>query len=246
MITEQFHFIHGLKRGEKFGLTDRIAVQSAWTHNPEWRVRFWCPEEPTGQQWELLREKVPLSVENVPDNHEWNGFFIQHHQHRADLLRHTLLYALGGMYLDLDTITLAPIPNHWRQYDTVIGVERSHGEINGLCNAVMLSKQFSQFQWQWLTMWQNFKGDDWNEFSVRAPWLLSKVFPRLVLPVEKELTGLEYDKCLEYFEKDVSLEAVVVAHLWATGTRRYLKKLQTVQDMLVMSSTYTKHAERYL
>lgn len=245
MVPEQFHFIHGLKRGDKFTLSDRIAVESAHRHNPNWRVRFWSPEMPSGEQWAKLVSRVPVQWGYVPDNHEFNGHHVQHHQHRADLLRHTLLYTMGGMYLDLDTITLHPIPGHWRLYDSVIGVETHCGQVNGLCNAVMLSKQYSQFQWQWLTLWQNFTGDDWNEFSVRAPWMLSKVFPRLVLPVERQMLGLEYADCLKYFETTEPVNNVVVAHLWRTGSARHLDAL-TEEKIATTDSTYCNWAKHYL
>lgn len=245
MTPEQFHFIWGLKRGDTFSLTDRIAIESAWKHNPSWRVRLWCPETPTGIQWLKLKSRVPVELGHIPDNHEFNGHHIQHHQHRADLQRHTLLYALGGMYLDLDTITLAPIPNHWRLYDTAIGIETHDGQVNGLCNAVMMSQQYSQFQWEWLTLWQNFCGDDWNEFSVRAPWLLSKVFPRLVLCVDREMLGHTYSEHMRYFEEENPLEKIVVAHLWRTGTKRILDNL-TEKKLEESNSSYAQAAKEYL
>lgn len=245
MTPEQFHFIWGLKRGDTFNLTDRIAVESAHRHNPKWKIRLWSPEKPTGEHWEKLNERIQVEWASVPDNHSFNGHHIQHHQHRADLLRHTLLYALGGMYLDLDTITLAPIPNHWRLYDTAIGMEKHDNEVVGLCNAVMISQQFSKFQWEWLSLWQNFKGEDWNEFSVRAPWMLSKVFPRLVLCVDGEMLGHQYADCMKYFEEEKPLERVVVAHLWRTGTGTELDAI-TESHLAKSDSTYAIHAKEYL
>lgn len=149
------------------------------------------------------------------------------------------------MYLDLDTITLAPIPNHWLLYDTTIGIERHDSEVTGLCNAVMMSQQFSKFQWEWLSLWQNFTGQDWNEFSVRAPWLLSKVFPRLVLCVEREMLGHQYSDCMKYFEETEKLERVVVAHLWRTGTGRVMDCI-TESSIEKAEDTYSQHAKEYL
>lgn len=245
MIPEQIHFIHGLKRGDPFTLTDRLAIRSAHVNNPKWWLRLWSPEKPTGEHWEKLIATTPVQWSWVPESVEWNGNFIPRHQHRADLLRHTILYALGGAYMDLDTLTLQPFPPHYLAYDTVIGCEWHGHEVSGLCNAVMLSKQFSQFQWQWLSLWQNFKGEDWNEFSVRAPWMLSKVFPRLVRAVDRELLGYEYRDCLRYFEKDYTLPGVVVAHLWRTGCARYLDSL-TEEAVKLELNTYCREAKKYL
>ena len=152
---------------------------------------------------------------------------------------------MGGAYLDLDTITVAPIPPHWLLYDTVIGVERAAGDVVGLCNAVFLCEQWSQFQWEWLTLYQNFAGDDWNEFSVRAPWLLSKVFPRLVLTVEGQMLGYDYKWCERYFREDLRLTNVVIAHLYRTANGRTMDAL-TEEKIRDGDTTYCLHAKQYL
>lgn len=244
MIPEQFHFIHGLKPGDKFSLTDRIAVESAWTHNKHWKVRLWSPVPPTGEHWEKLRSRVPVEWGRVSDGCKWNGHIIPKHQHRADLLRHTLLYALGGMYLDLDTIMLEPIPHDWRLYDTVLGVERKHGDVTGLCNAVFMCIQFSQFQFEWLKLWQKFTGDGWNEYSVQAPWELSLKLPTWCHKVERRMLGHDYVEADRYFTEKTPLDGVVIAHLWRTANNERLNAL-TEADVLASDSTYAIHAKRY-
>lgn len=245
MIPGQFHFIHGLKSGDPFTLTDRIAVESAWTHNPGWRVRFWSPEIPTGEHWSRLCKRVPVEWSSVPISDMWNGHFVPKHQHRADLLRHTLLYALGGMYLDLDTITLQPVPHEWRTRDMVIGVERRFGEVTGLCNAVFLCAQFSRFQWQWLKKWQEFDGNGWNEFSVQAPWELLAQFPQHCLAIERGLLGHDYVEAEKYFSQEKPLDNVTVAHLWRTANHARLNAL-TEDEIDAGKFTYAIHAKRYL
>lgn len=226
-------------------LSDRIAIRSAHVHNPDWFIRLWAPEEPTGEHWKKLIANTPVQWSKISESAEWNGSYIQRHQHRADLVRHTLLYALGGAYLDLDTITLRPFPPHYLDYDTVIGVERAGTEVWGLCNAVMLSKQFSQFQWEWLQLWQKFKGDDWNELSVRAPWLLSKVFPRLVLPVENDLLGFDYTRCYEYFSVSGHVSGPTVLHLYRTANKAHLEAL-TEESIMSTDNIYCNHARGHL
>lgn len=41
----------------------------------------------------------------------------------ADIFRYAVLYVQGGMYMDIDTIPLKPIPDEWLQYDLVVGYE---------------------------------------------------------------------------------------------------------------------------
>ncbi|MCB1110304.1 MAG: hypothetical protein KDK64_04930 [Chlamydiia bacterium] len=42
---------------------------------------------------------------------------------KADLFRYGVLYIFGGMYNDMDTIPLKPIPEEWLSYESVVGYE---------------------------------------------------------------------------------------------------------------------------
>ena len=116
---KNIHFVHGL-HNDGFNICDRIAIASAWMNNPDWSVFLWCPNEPTGEQWEKLKAKVPVRVMFVDDFKTWNGKVVPNYQHRADLIRHAVLYAMGGVYADTDTITLAPFPKLWLEHDAVL------------------------------------------------------------------------------------------------------------------------------
>ena len=117
---KNIHFVHGL-HDDGFNICERIAIASAWMNNPGWSVFLWTPKEPTGEQWEKLKAKVPVRVMPIGNPTKWNGNNIPKHQHRADLIRHTVLYTMGGVYADTDTITVAPFPESWLDHDTVIG-----------------------------------------------------------------------------------------------------------------------------
>jgi hypothetical protein len=247
-IPKFLHFIYGLN-GDPFGLTDRIAIRSAHVHNPDWKIYFWCPAEPTGEQWNRLRDKTPLTIINVADRGTWNDHAIPHHQHRSDLLRHTLLYAIGGAYLDIDTITLAPFPSDWLKHDFVIGREYeslAHREqTTGLCNAVMFCKMYSRFQWLWLNEWQRFDGGGWNEYSVKAPWRLHLENPGLCHVVDWQILGpMHPDKELYWQSKNL-LANCVVAHLWRTFSQPMMDALSE-EVIRSEQNAYCIHAKTYL
>ena len=250
MPMPQFaHCIYGLD-GEPFRLTDRIAIRSFHVNNPAWDIRVWCPQEPSGPDWSALRRNTPLTVIRVHDPKTWNGHSVPHYQHRSDLLRHSILFTMGGLYFDTDTITLAPIPDDWLDCDTVIGREYLGGlsaesETIGLCNAVMLSKMHSRFQWLWLCEWQRFEGQGWNEFSVRCPWKLHKSNPGLCQTVDWQLLGPIYDQLDRYWRSSQPLEGCVIAHLWRTYSRG---KMEALSEEVIRSrcNTYCLHAADYL
>jgi hypothetical protein len=241
---KNIHFVHGL-HDDGFHICDRIAIASAWMNNPDWNVFLWCPNEPTGEHWEKLKAKVPVRIMPVDNFTTWNGKFISRHQHRADLIRHTVLYAMGGVYADTDTITLAPFPKEWLEHDAVLGREFCGEGTIGLCNAVMYSRMHGQFQWKWLQKWQEFDGTGWNEFSVQYPWKLHRENPGLCKAVDFEMLGFIHCESGKYWEPNYSLDGCVVAHLWRSYHTERMNSL-TEETIMKKENVYCEHASKYL
>lgn len=241
---KNIHFVHGL-HDDGFNICERIAIASAWMNNPDWNVFLWCPNEPTGEQWEKLKAKVPVRVMPIGNPKTWNGKNVPQHQHRADLIRHTVLYAMGGVYCDTDTITLAPYPSEWLNHDTVIGREFCGEGTIGLCNAVMYSRMHSQFQWKWLQKWQEFDGTGWNEISVQYPWHLHQENPGLCKAVDFEMLGFIHCESGKYWVKNESLDGCVIAHLWRSYHTDRMNSL-TEEIIRQKENVYCEHASKYL
>jgi hypothetical protein len=241
---KNIHFVFGL-HDDGFKICDRIAMRSAHVHNPDWNLYLWCPREPVGEQWEKLKANTPVRVMPIDNPHTWNGKVIPQHQHRADLIRHTVLYTMGGVYCDTDTITLAPYPERWFDYDTTIGREFCGDWTVGLCNAIMASRMHSRFQWKWLEKWQEFDGSGWNEISVQYPLKLHQENPGLCQSVDWEMLGFIHNDLMKYWEGHHSLEGCVVAHIWRTYSRERMAAL-TEDIIKLKGNTYCEYAARYI
>jgi hypothetical protein len=241
---KNIHFVHGL-HNDGFNICDRIAIASAWMNNPDWSVFLWCPQEPTGEQWDKLKAKVPVRVMLVDNFKTWNGKVVHNYQHRADLIRHAVLYAMGGVYADTDTITLAPFPREWLEHDAVLGREFCGEGTIGLCNAVMYSRMHGQFQWKWLQEWQKFDGTGWNEFSVQYPWKLHQENPGLCKAVDFEMLGFIHCESGKYWKPNYSLDGCVIAHLWRSYHTPRMNSL-TEEIINKKENVYCEHASKYL
>lgn len=99
MTERRVHFIY---LGGDFLWPHRRAVSTARVH--EAPIAVWCAEEPDGQEWAELEGSVevceidgrdylehPIGLANVKDLFAWK-----------------ILHEHGGLYLDLDTISLKP------------------------------------------------------------------------------------------------------------------------------------------
>ncbi len=92
--------VHFIYLGGDFLWPHRRAIETARVHDAP--ITVWCAEEPGGDEWdqvegvevcELDREYLdhPIGLANVKDRYAWD-----------------ILWQHGGLYLDLDTISLRP------------------------------------------------------------------------------------------------------------------------------------------
>ncbi len=106
-------------------------------------MTLYCAQEPQGEWWH--RAKPFLTCVQVEPPREIFGNPLSHIAHMADVLRlHTLLEH-GGIYLDIDVLSLRPFTPLLDE-DTVLGEESGVG----LCNAVILAKPGAPFLQEWL------------------------------------------------------------------------------------------------
>lgn len=244
------HFIWGYRPGDTWGLIERFAIQSAAFHNPDWDVILWTHTRPSGPHWEELLSAVPrLQVLPAPRIDAFNGRPIPRYQHKADVLRHSLLYALGGAYLDLDTITLEPWPEEWLQQEYVVGLEYHRDERPiGLTNAIFLCAPYSRFGWRILSEYQAFDPavHRYEEFGVNRPLQWSKEMPDTVEVVKWRLLGPMHWACEAYWTRPDAAQGVVVAHLWRTGHNDAALRSITEADVRRGTFTYARAVQAVL
>lgn len=168
MIPKIIHFIY--VGGREFSFIHFLAVFTAWkVHRPEC-IYFHHTVLPTGHWWDKARPLLNLNeVEPVA---EVFGNPVKYLAHMADVIRLEQLQKHGGIYLDLDVISLKPF-DELLQNNFVMGMEAGVG----LCNAVIMSRPGAPFLKRWREQYRSFDGSRWNYHSVILPWQLAQQHP---------------------------------------------------------------------
>lgn len=210
MIPNIFHFVYFTPAdlsAKFFSLAHYLAIQSAIVKNTPEKVIFYFDKEPYGEWWNKIKPLLTLHQMEAPKT--FLGRDIFHLAHKADVVRLQALKETGGIYLDLDTISVKPltnflnnsfligreldaeyVPKNWRQkikYTTrkKFGLLKSNAIVSAnFCNAVLLSEKNSAFVNLWLNEYKTFRslGRDkyWNEHSSIIPERLAKQHPELI------------------------------------------------------------------
>lgn len=207
MIPNIFHFVFGMAPdfgGKPFSLVHYLSVKSAVELNKPDAAIIHYQYEPEGEWWDKAKPLLTLNKINAPESIIGNPLL--HVAHKADVVRLRALQETGGIYLDLDTISVKPMTD-LLQHSFAIGqelkpvyvpknlrqrikysirksfglVKESAGQSTGLCNAVLLSEKNSVFVSKWLEEYKSFRsaGRDkyWNEHSVQVPLQLAAQYP---------------------------------------------------------------------
>jgi hypothetical protein len=156
--------------GRPFSFIHFLAVYTAWKVNCPELIYFHHTELPTGIWWDKARPLLKLS--QVDPVHEVYGRPVKYKAHMADVIRLAMLERHGGIYLDLDVISLNPL-DPLLENDFVMGIEPG----TGLCNAVILTRPGSTFLMRWRSQYRSFDSERWNFHSVVLPWELARSYP---------------------------------------------------------------------
>jgi|LauGreDrversion4_2_1035121.scaffolds.fasta_scaffold43077_3 hypothetical protein len=276
MIPNILHFIFGLSEnfgGKPFSFSHYMAIRSAIIVNKPDDVIFHYQYEPSGEYWDLIKGQITLKKTEAPEEIHGNKLF--HVAHKADIIRLQALYETGGVYLDIDTISIKPL-DVFRKYSFAIGQELEQPveytlkeklkkmirhttlrpfkvNIAGLCNAVMLAERGAIFIEHWLESYKTFRsnGNDqfWGEHSVLVPYQLSKTYPKLVQKINPYAFHypLYNQRGLELlFEKSANFPKAYIHHLWESASwDKYLKHLNA-DNVRSENTTYNLIARKYL
>ena len=173
-IPNVVHFVYGMEKTAVFGLVQYLAVASASTVLRPKVIYIHCFYSPKGFFWDLVS-----SVVKVRRIHEIDSIFgnpIHHYAHKADIVRLRALLEFGGIYLDMDVISLAPF-DHLLNKSIVMGQEGVNGK-EGLCNAVVIAAKDSKLLKIWYNAYVSFNHSQWNYHSVVLPKKLAVLYPQ--------------------------------------------------------------------
>ena len=255
MIPNRCFFVY--LRPLEFSLVGYLAIRSAHDVNSPDELVVYCDRPPTGPWWEAASRYVS-SVVLVDPPEFVGGVPVIHPAHRADLVRLDVLLRDGGIYLDLDVLSVRPLTPFLGE-SFVLGQEGEGGE-HGLCNGVILAEPESAFGREWLrgwdpatSRWHGFRstGRDryWSEMSVKYPAYLGTLFPELITiaPYDAFHWPLWTDEHLEWlFEgRGDQFPNAYCHHLWQSHSERYLERL-TPEYIRRVDTNFNLMARKYV
>lgn len=139
MIPNIIHFVYGLKpQTEPFLFLDMCSILTAKAvHKPK-LILFHYHYEPFGRYWNIAKHFVKMNKVKLPEH--IGSKPIKNFQHKADILRLEVLRDFGGVYLDIDTLSVNSFGDLYNN-KFVMGLQNeSH-----LCNAVMMAEKNAEF-----------------------------------------------------------------------------------------------------
>jgi hypothetical protein len=247
-------------------------VKSAVELNKPTTAYFHYQFEPTGEWWEKAKPLLTLDKVIAPGSFMGQPLF--HVAHKADVIRLQVLKETGGIYLDLDTISVKPLtgllnhsfvigqelkpayqPKNWRQrFKHKLGLTGANsGGSTGLCNAVLLSEKNSDFVNAWLAEYKTFrsKGRDkyWNEHSVLVPERLAETHPGKLTqmdPYSFHYPLYDQQGLRSMFAVVNEFPEAYLHHLWESFSwDEYLSKLNP-EKISSIDTTYNIIARKFL
>ena len=230
LIPRIYHFVFGLrKQVEPFSLAYYLCLESCRKLNQPEKIYFYYHYEPFGPYWEAIRpilklEWVPLNPLVGEYKYREAGLSPFRYAHHSDFVRMEKLVERGGVYADIDTLFLNPIPDALFDKSFIIGSEghirdpKTGASVASLCNAFLMCEPSAAFGRIWLErMAGNFDGS-WSNHSTLLPQRLAEEFPELV-HVEPETSFYPFAASIPglaaLFEGKVEVPGnAYSAHLW--------------------------------
>jgi len=246
MIPNCIHFIF-------FGFTQfeyihYLAVKSAHTvHRPDHIYLYYTTKPANNPLWDEIESLVTLVQVDPPE--EFNGVPLDSFQYRADVLRLQLLIKHGGIYLDIDAVSLKPfgdLVNH----SCVLGIESGGDTLDtaeSISNAVILAEPNHPFIVDWLEQTgQNLKDQHWAYHAVNLPveMLKSKDYAVHLEPKQSFMPFGWRDQWVWEPGNQSQLADSYTMHLWETIWKDQLKIISD-DYLLTVDNCFTKMCKKY-
>lgn len=226
------HFVFGLREQlEPFHLLHYLAIETCRRILQPERIYLHYHHLPFGVFWDEIRPYLTLArVDLLPEvlQARYDECLVPEqyrYAHHADFVRLDALVEHGGVYADMDTIFVRPLPDALYGEKFVIGREAAVAdEITGdvrpsLCNALMIAEPGSVFARTWRARMGAAINGTWSNHSGFLAQALSEELPDEVRVEPEEsffavpCTPAGLASLLEHGSLDVSRSYSV--HLWA-------------------------------
>jgi hypothetical protein len=208
---------------------------------------------------------VPISPETLNVSLRYHDPFIAKYSyaHVADFVRLQILLEHGGVYADMDTLFVRPLPSSLFQATCVIGHERVDTSVTAssggsLCNAFIMAESDAAFIRLWLSRMPGAFDGSWTRHSTFLPYELSVQRPDLIhTEPEESFFSFDWtpDGIANLFERSVQLPKGAYslhlwAHLWWDRERQDFSRFSadqlTLDYVRQMNTTYANAARRFL
>lgn len=270
MIPNRFHFVYGLqKQTQPFHLVHYLCLKSCLEVNQPDTICLYYRHSPFGKYWDLIKDRITLvqiSGSTILDGYVYQRRIMKPYAyaHVSDFVRMEKLLDAGGIYADLDSIFVNPIPADLFNPSFVLGREpdvcdEKTGAIRpSLCNAFIMAEQDAPFGRLWQKQMFEYFDGTWSRHSTLLPYQLSQQYPDLI-HIEPQHSFYKYDwtreglhRLLEECERDNTdvISMHLWAHLWWSRWRRDFSSFHAgrlTQDFIRrVDTTYTLIARKYL
>lgn len=222
------HIIY-LGGGYEFGLHHYLALKTAHVNMVWKRIHIYNDNAPTNNRWWTLATQIPgVHVFPITVPTRMNYHAVTFKQHQADIIRLVAMNEMGGVYHDLDMLTLKSYKHLLEELDSTryVCLVLEHEEQRKLSNAIIMSMPQNRFIQTWIEAYETLYGDvkdHWGGLSVCKPYELAQSMKDniIILPTE---TFLPFDYFhTEYFTKSTSrinFNNTYGVHLWDTEQQK--------------------------
>jgi len=231
-VPRIFHFVFGLRpQTEPFHLCFYLCLASCMEVNRPDRVVLHYRYMPYGPWWDRIKDRLalrPIELDTYFENYAYPDPSMEPYRyaHLADAARLRALLDEGGIYADIDTLFVRPLPEAFYTRRCTMGKEKvdwnaiAAREAGGsLCNAWIMAEPGSLFIKRWLDeLYRAFDGT-WSAHATFLPYRLSKQMPEAI-HVEPERSFFPYDWSKQgirrLFERELTdCTGVYSIHLWS-------------------------------
>lgn len=226
------HFVYGLRpQNQPFHVLHYVAIESCRQVVEPDEIFVHVGEVPWGTYWDLIRPHVtlvpvdPVAAVHAADYRAGRVPAAYRYAHHADFIRLDALLEHGGLYADIDTVFLGPIPDELFRAPAVIGseglvVDEISGESRpSLCNALLLARPGSPFIAAWRDRMAGALNGTWSNHSGFLAATIAAEQPDDVVVVDQQRffpVPFSADGLRDLLEDDAAdLDGASSVHLWA-------------------------------
>lgn len=240
-----YHFIFGMTENfnqKPFQYFHHLCLKSCYlTQNAPTIIIHYIHEPVNNVWWDKTKEFCQVVKYNtLPDIvYFCNNKNVSLIEHQSDIFRLLILKEHGGVYADIDTLFYKPFFPHFSNKKFVMGKETLYHiswdkeDINGLCNALIISDKNAPFLDLWLEEYKTgYDNHDWNKMSVRKPYELYQKHPELI-HVEANYTFHKYNWTTLFYENKGGINSIYTDRMADCGIFSKHMSESKIYDFLI-------------